>query len=92
MGFIRIHILYHASKEPIFGTEFQQELKEHGYDISYGTLYPIFHKLEREGYISSKKENVKGKIRKYYTITNTGADILQEAKIKANELVSELNE
>jgi DNA-binding PadR family transcriptional regulator len=92
MGFIRIHILYHASKEPIFGTEFQQKFKEHGYNISYGTLYPIFHKLEKDGYISSKKENVKGKTRKYYTITNAGIVILKEAKIKANELVSELNE
>ena len=91
-GFIRIHILYHASKEPIFGAEFQEELTTHGYNISYGTLYPIFHKLEKEGYIKSRKVNVNGKIRKYYSITEVGVEILEKAKIKANELVSELNE
>lgn len=91
-GFIRIHILYHASKEPIYGAEFQSELKSHGYDISYGTLYPIFHKLEKEKYISSQNKNVNGKIRKYYTITKKGIEILKQAKLKANELVAELNE
>jgi DNA-binding PadR family transcriptional regulator len=92
LGFIKVHILYHASKEPIYGSEFQNELKRHGYSISYGTLYPIFHRLEREGYIESKKQNVKGKIRKYYSITNKGIEILKEAKEKMNELVFELNE
>ena len=91
-GFIRLHILHHASKEPVFGAKFQNELKRHGYDVSYGTLYPIFHKLEKDGYISSEKENVNGKIRKYYSITKEGIAILKNAKVKANELVSELNE
>ena len=42
LGFIKIHILYHASKEPIYGQEFSDELHRHGYEISFGTLYPIF--------------------------------------------------
>ncbi len=92
LGFIRIHILYHASKEPIYGSDFQNELKRHGYNISYGTLYPIFHKLESLEYLLSTKEKVNGKIRKYYTITKKGNKILNQAKIKVNELVSELNE
>jgi DNA-binding PadR family transcriptional regulator len=45
LGFIRIHILHHAAKEPIFGQRFNEELSRHGYEISYGTLYPIFHGL-----------------------------------------------
>ncbi len=92
LGFIKIHILYHASIEPIYGSEFQNELKRHGYDISFGTLYPVFHRLEREGYLKSFKEKVNGKIRKYYSITDSGFEILTEAKAKMNELVSELNE
>ena len=92
LGFIRIHILYHAAKEPVYGTEFQTELRRHGYEIAFGTLYPIFHRLEKDGYISSNKKNVKGKIRKYYNITEDGIAILKQAKVKANELVAELNE
>jgi len=42
LGFINLHILYHARKEPIYGKEFKKELKRHGYDISFGTLYMTF--------------------------------------------------
>lgn len=92
LGFIKLHILYHAQKEPIFGQEFKKELKRHGYDISFGTLYPIFHKLEKRGYLKSKQENVNGKIRKYYSITKKGERILKQSKNKAKELFDELFE
>ena len=49
LGFIKVHILHHAAKERIYGQEFSEELQRHGYQISYGTLYPLFHKLERKG-------------------------------------------
>ncbi len=39
-GFIRLHILYHAAKEPIYGAEITEELVRHGYRLSQGTLYP----------------------------------------------------
>lgn len=90
LGFIKLHILYHAKKEPIFGMEFQKELKRHGYDISFGTLYPIFHKLHNKGYLRLKHVNVNGKIRKYYSITKKGADILRKSKNKTRELFNEL--
>ena len=91
-GFVKIHILYHAGKEPIFGQEFREELKRHGYEISFGTLYPIFHRLEKDGFIISYKEKVKGKIRKYYKSTTKGRKVLSMAKIKAKELVNEILE
>jgi DNA-binding PadR family transcriptional regulator len=90
MGFIKIHILHHASKAPIFGQEFRAELGRHGYVVSYGTLYPIFHWLEKEGYLISNEEIVEGKIRKYYSITRKGNLVLENSKEKANELTLEL--
>ncbi|MFA3783507.1 PadR family transcriptional regulator [Melioribacteraceae bacterium 4301-Me] len=92
LGFIKVHILHHASKERIYGQEFSEELKRHGYQISYGTLYPIFHKLEEQGYLVSETENVNGKIRRYYSITKNGKKILDKAKRQAKELVDELYE
>src|SRR6202044_2561978 len=35
-GFIRLHILYHATKEPIYGAEITEELVRHGYRLSQG--------------------------------------------------------
>jgi len=92
LGFIKIHILYHAAKEPIYGQEFSEELKRHGYEVSFGTLYPIFHKLEAKGLLKSDKQLVNGKIRKYYSITTAGEKLLGESREKAKELVDELFE
>jgi DNA-binding PadR family transcriptional regulator len=92
LGFIKVHILHHADKERIFGQEFSEELQRHGYQISYGTLYPIFHKLEEQGYLKSETENVNGKLRRYYSITKNGKKILEKAKLQAKELVEELYE
>ncbi len=90
LGFIQIHILHHAKKEPIFGTFMIEELKSHGYDISPGTLYPIFHSLEKSGHLTSESVNYEGKIRKYYSITNLGKETLTKAKLKIKELTSEI--
>ncbi len=90
LGFIQVHILHHAAIEPIFGAFMIEELKHHGYDISPGTLYPIFHNLEKAELLTVENKNVEGKIRKYYSITNKGKEVLVEAKKKAKELVGEL--
>lgn len=90
-GFLNLHILRDASKEEIYGKEFKEVLKKHGYNISYGTLYPIFHKLERKGLLKSKKRIINGKTRKYYQTTSLGKKELDAAMIKASELFKDLN-
>ena len=92
LGFIKIHILHHANKEPIYGMEFQKELKRHGYNVSFGTLYPIFHRLEKSGFLVSKNEKIEGKIRKYYLITENGREVLEQSKLRVKELCEELDE
>ena len=89
-GFVKTHILYHASRGPIYGVEMLEELGRHGYRLSPGTLYPTLHRLEREGYLSVQKRVVGGKVRKYYTITEQGMVVLNEAKKKIAELVNEV--
>jgi DNA-binding PadR family transcriptional regulator len=89
-GFVRLHVLYHALKEPIFGVELMDELARHGYDVGAGTLYPMLHQLEEAGYLSSYAEVVGGKQRKYYRATPEGAAALEAAKAKLRELVSEV--
>jgi DNA-binding PadR family transcriptional regulator len=89
-GFVRLHILYHAVKEPIFGVEMMEELARHGYDVGAGTLYPMLHQLADAGYLSVHTEVVAGKQRKYYQATPEGAAALEQAKAKLHELVSEV--
>lgn len=90
-GFICLHVLHHAQKEPFFGTWMMEELAEHGYKLSPGTMYPILHNLEQEGLLKHYKENCEGKIRKYYEITYLGKQELAKAKIYLKELASEIN-
>lgn len=90
LGFVKTHILYHASRGPIYGIEMLEELGRHGYRLSPGTLYPTLHRLEREGYLSVQKRVVGGKVRKYYAITEQGMVVLNEAKKKIAELVNEV--
>ena len=92
LGFIKIHILYHASKEPIFGVEIVKELARHGYRISPGTLYPTLHRLEKEGYLESSSKVVDGKVRRYYRATTEGKLALEESKKKIREMVTEVME
>lgn len=92
IGFVKMHILHHAAIEPIFGLAMMDELKRHGYDISPGTLYPILHQMERVGYLVREDRLVNGKIRKYYTATDRGEQVLIEARQKIAELVTEVVE
>ncbi|HXY32747.1 MAG TPA: PadR family transcriptional regulator [Planctomycetaceae bacterium] len=91
-GFVRLHILYHAAKEPIYGAEITEELIRHGYRVSQGTLYPTLHLLEELGYLKSRVEVVGGKQRKYYRATEAGRKVLADARSKLLELVSEVVE
>ncbi|QQK75422.1 helix-turn-helix transcriptional regulator [Salicibibacter cibarius] len=92
LGFIQIHILHHAKEHPIYGVWMVEELKEHGYDISAGTLYPILHTMESDGLLTKENRNVGGKIRKYYSITDQGEKVLVEARNKAYELFKEIKD
>jgi PadR family transcriptional regulator, regulatory protein PadR len=92
LGFIQIHILHHAVEHPIFGVWMLEELREHGYNISSGTLYPILHSMEADGLLTREDRNVEGKIRKYYTTTEKGKLILIEARKKAYELFKEIKD
>lgn len=92
LGFIQIHILHHAKKEPFYGAWMIEELSEHGYDMSPGTLYPLLHNMESSGLLEKEEKTVDGKIRKYYKITELGDEVLKEARKKAYELFKEIKD
>ena len=90
LGFIRLHVLYHAEKEPICGVELMEELKHHGYDVGPGTLYPALHQMHAAGLLSSTDKIVQGKRRKNFRATAAGKKLLGQARTKLRELASEI--
>ena len=91
-GLIRLHILHHASDEPIFGLGIIEELARHGYKLSAGTLYPLLHGLELQGYVRSSMKVHNGHARRTYRATARGRRALEEAKVKVRDLFGELFE
>jgi DNA-binding PadR family transcriptional regulator len=91
-GLIRIHILYHACKEPIFGLGMIEELQRHGYKLSAGTLYPMLHGLERKGLLQSNKLRSGKRSRRVYRATVAGREAMRRAREKVKILLGELME
>jgi PadR family transcriptional regulator, regulatory protein PadR len=91
-GLIKLHVLYHAAKEPVYGLAMIEELGRHGYKLSAGTLYPILHGLEERGYLVSTKKRTGSSERRVYQATRAGRKALAEARMKVRELFGELFE
>src|SRR5208337_3603516 len=91
-GLIRIHVLVHASHEPIFGLAMMEELEHHGYRIGPGTLYPLLHGMERSGLLKSRVDRVAGHRRRIYKITAAGRKALVKVTSKVDELHHELHQ
>ena len=83
-GLIRLHILHHATEGPIFGQAMIDELGRHGYRLSAGTLYPILHGMERQGYLRSRVTLNGGRNRRVYRVTPAGRQALARRPITSS--------
>jgi PadR family transcriptional regulator PadR len=90
-GLIRLHVLYHAVRGPIFGLQMIEELGRHGYKVSPGTFYPLLHAMEKKGLLRSSRQGGRND-RRIYRATAAGRSALVMAKQKVQELFNELFE
>ncbi len=64
-----------------YGYEMVEELAKRSDDtfqLKEGTLYPLLHSLEKEGFVRSyTKESPNGRERKYYRLTGSGLKQLE---------------
>lgn len=89
-GAVRLHILHHAQLGPVHGAWMAEELAGHGYKISPGRLYPMLHRMQEEGLLTSRPEVVDGRARRVYDITELGRSVLAEERAALAELASEI--
>jgi PadR family transcriptional regulator len=89
-GLIRLHILHHASEKAVFGQWMIDELGQHGYRLSAGTLYPILHGMEQQGYLRSQITRQDGRSRRVYRATASGRRALVTARRRVQELFGEM--
>lgn len=87
---VRLHILHHAAADEVHGAWLTEELKQHGYQVSPGTLYPTLHRLEADGLLISRHEVVDGRTRRVYQATSAGRAALAEDRRVLRELANEV--
>nr|WP_243638265.1 PadR family transcriptional regulator [Rubrobacter taiwanensis] len=92
LGAVRVHILHHAARAPVYGSWMFEELRRHGYELSYGTLYPALHRMEEQGLLKREDRVEGGRVRKYYTATERGRAELERARRVIRELHREVVE
>jgi DNA-binding PadR family transcriptional regulator len=85
----KLHILHHASRGPVYGLWLLEELAEHGYRPSPGTLYPILARMERNGWLRSTSGET-AKARRNYRATPRGRRVLEHLSRDVVELHREL--
>lgn len=91
LGFWKVHIFHHAADEAITGHWMMRELRRHGYDVSPGTIYPLFARLERHGWIECISDPERGsRERKEYVLTASGREALAFLKNQVEELYREV--
>lgn len=62
-----------------YGYSLTQRIKRE-IDISESTLYPVLRRLQREGCLAVYDQQFQGRNRRYYTITQSGRELLSECR------------
>ena len=79
-GFVKLYTLWRASKGEVYGLEIMQEMRDLGFNLSPGTLYPALRALLEERDVTVTSRKVNGKIRKCYRATAKGRKELEEVR------------
>ena len=94
-GSSQMLVLTILSEKPYYGYELIKTLKQRSndtFDMKEGTLYPILHKLENGGLVSSSDQEVSGRVRKVYVITEKGQKVLEKEKQEWTEFSVAVNQ
>lgn len=72
-------VLAVLAKEDAYGYSLTQQVREI-VDISESTLYPVLRRLQKKEYLTTYDLPFQGRNRRYYRITESGMETLQELR------------
>lgn len=78
-GSLPLLLLHTLSLGPSHGYGIAKEIKRKSQGVltfAEGTIYPMLHDLENQGLIAAFEEEVKGRTRRYYRLTDAGQKAL----------------
>jgi DNA-binding PadR family transcriptional regulator len=65
-------------REAQYGYSLRQALADQGMSVEEGTLYPLLRRLEGQGLLASEWRIEDGPPRRYYTLSETGKQLLAD--------------
>jgi PadR family transcriptional regulator PadR len=89
LAFWKIHILYHADEQGVYGQWMLEELQRHGYRLSPGTLYPMLARMAERGWLKAA-EPKRSKGARVYRLTPRGHEVLNQIRESLDELYAEV--
>jgi PadR family transcriptional regulator PadR len=90
-GVPELVILRLLASEPMYGYELVQRIRaSSGEQLTFGEgcVYPILHRLEGQGFLASKRENVGGRSRVVYRVSRQGKARLAKATAQWQRVVA----
>ena len=76
-GLLEVCVLSAIEEEESYGYKIISDLEPY-IQISESTLYPILHRLEKNGAVTTRSAEHNGRLRKYFRITNVGRSKISE--------------
>ncbi|MEI7025742.1 PadR family transcriptional regulator [Paenibacillus sp. y28] len=76
-------ILSQLQQQDMYGYELAKAIEQRSsgaFALKEGTLYPLLHTLEQNGVVEAYWQEHDGRKRKYYRLTSSGKELLQEKK------------
>lgn len=88
----KVHILHHACEAPFVANWMLEELREHGYRVSPGTLYPMLARLSKLGWLRTvqRARGARGRMAAHYQATELGRQALRDVQARLRELQGEV--
>lgn len=72
-------------------TQRAKKLTEGELEMTEGALYPLLHKLEGDGIITSEIQKINGRDRKYYLLTEKGKRQQADQEVEMKTYLFNLN-
>lgn len=86
-GLLDVCVLAAIKNEPSYGYKIIKDMKPY-IEMSESTLYTILKRLENASLLTVKSAEHDGRLRKYYHITNTGLERIEDFKTDWHEILS----
>lgn len=88
-GVLEMCILYKLKDDELYGYELMKSVRQVFPDVYEGSIYTILRRLNTTGHTKiTQKKSLNGPARKYYSITQTGLEYLDQMLKEWKEVVN----